>query len=154
MFYNNSMSDSLLKKPVIKFSKTHPEALLPKKNHDDDAGWDLFSVEEKIISPNSSSVVDVGLKLAFLEPGYWIKVSSRSGLSFKHGILAHPGVIDNGYRGSLGVLLYNHSNMPYTVNKGDRVAQLVVHFNIDMGVEWGEVEDSTRGDKGFGSSGK
>lgn len=148
------MSDSILKKPIIKFSRTHPDATLPQKNHDDDAGWDLFAVEEKTIPSNGSVVVDVGLQLAYLEPGYWIKVSSRSGLSFKHGILAHPGVIDNGYRGNLGVLLYNHSSYDYKVVKGDRIAQLVVHFNIDMDVDWGSVEDTVRGDKGFGSSGK
>jgi dUTP pyrophosphatase len=146
--------DSILKKPVIKFFKTHDDAQLPKKNHDDDAGWDLFSVEDKTILPNSKEVVNVGLKLAHLENGYWIRVASRSGMSFKSGILAHPGVIDNGYRGDLGVLLYNHSSNEYHVKKGDRVAQIVVHFNIDMGVEWGSVQDTDRGSKGFGSSGK
>lgn len=146
--------DSILNKPSIKFSKTHPDAQLPKKNHDDDAGWDLFAVEDKIIPARSKETVDVGLKLAFLEPGYWIRVASRSGLSFKNSILAHPGVIDNGYRGELGVLLYNHSIVDHYVKKGDRVAQLVVHFNVDMSVEWGNIEETLRGDKGFGSSGR
>jgi deoxyuridine 5'-triphosphate nucleotidohydrolase len=146
--------NSLLKKPTMRFSKAHPDALLPQKNHSDDAGWDVFSVEDKEIPPKGSAIVDVGLKLAYLEPGYWIRVSSRSGLSFKHNILAHPGVIDNGYRGSLGVLLYNHSDTMYKVNKGDRVAQLVLHFNIDIDVEWGEVQNTLRGEKGFGASGK
>jgi dUTP pyrophosphatase len=145
---------SILPKPMMAFCKTHEDAQLPKKNHEDDAGWDLFSVEEKTIPANGKGVVDVGLRLAHLEPGYWIRVASRSGLSFKSGILAHPGVIDNGYRGSLGVLLYNHSNEDYTVSKGDRVAQLVAHFNVDLNVEWGDIQDTTRGDKGFGSSGK
>lgn len=146
--------DSILKKPIIKFFKTHPDAQLPKKNHDDDAGWDLFSVEDKIIPSGGKEVVDVGLALAFLEPGYWIRVASRSGLSFKHGILAHPGVVDNGYRGSLGVLLYNHNGAGYQVKRGDRIAQIVAHFNIDLDVEWGNIEETKRGDKGFGSSGK
>lgn len=146
--------NSLLKSPKMKFLKTHSDALLPAKNHKDDAGWDIFSVENVVIPANSRSVVQVGLKLAYLEPGYWIKVCSRSGLSFKNGILAHPGVIDNGYRGDLGVLLYNLSKEDYTVKKGDRVAQLVLHFNIDIEAEWGEVEHTERGEKGFGSSGK
>jgi dUTP pyrophosphatase len=146
--------DNLLKKPAMKFFKTHEDALLPKKNHSDDAGWDLFSVEDKTIQANSKEVVNVGLKLAYLQPGYWIRVASRSGMSFKSGILAHPGVVDNGYRGDLGVLLYNHSNVPYQVKKGDRVAQIVVHFNVDLDVEWGNIEDTSRGDKGFGSSGR
>lgn len=146
--------NSILKSPKMKFLKTHSDALLPVKNHKDDAGWDVFSVEEVVIPANSRNVVPVGLKLAYLEPGYWIKVCSRSGLSFKQGILAHPGVIDNGYRGDLGVLLYNLSKVDYTVKKGDRVAQLVLQFNIDIEAEWGNVEETERGEKGFGSSGK
>lgn len=145
---------SILSKPLMKFSKTHSDAQLPIKNHEDDAGWDLVSVEEKIIPARGKEVVNVGLRLAYLEPGYWIRMSSRSGMSFKNGLLAHPGVIDNGYRGELGVLLYNHSDKDYTVSKGDRVAQLVVHFNIEMGIEWGDVQTTSRGEKGFGSSGK
>lgn len=146
--------ESLLKKPLMKFFKTHPDAQLPKKNHLSDAGWDLFAVEDKVIPPNSKAEVDVGLKLAYLEPGYWIRVASRSGLSFKSGILAHPGVIDNEYRGNLGVLLYNHESVPHQVKKGDRIAQIVVHFNVDLDVEWGTIENTVRGEKGFGSSGR
>jgi dUTP pyrophosphatase len=148
------MMKSILPVPKMKFYKTNADAQLPVKNHKDDAGWDLISVEEKIIPAKDKAVVDVGLKLAYLEPGYWIRVSSRSGMSFKNGILAHPGVVDNGYRGSLGVLLYNHSNDDYKVNKGDRVAQIVLHFNIEMDVDWGDIESTERGDKGFGSSGR
>lgn len=146
--------ESILKRPCIKFSKTSPEAQLPKKNNIEDAGWDLYSIEDKIIPASGKAVVDVGLVVAFIEPGYWIRVASRSGLSFNNSILAHPGVIDNGYRGSLGVLLYNLGKEDYTVKKGDRVAQIVTHFNIDFDVEWGNIEETNRGDKGFGSSGR
>ena len=145
---------TLLKSPSMKFFKTHPGAILPKKNHNDDAGWDLFAVEDITILANSRATVPVGLKLAYLEPGYWVKVCSRSGLSFKHGLLAHPGVIDNGYRGDLGVLLYNFEKEDYQVRKGDRVAQITLHFNINVDVEFGDIQETERGDKGFGSSGK
>jgi len=140
--------------PKMLFEKTHPEAQLPKKNFDSDSGWDLFAVENTTINGLSQTVVPVGLKLAYLEPGYWIKVCSRSGLSFKSGVLAHPGVIDQNYRGDLGVLLYNHRQTPYTVNKGDRIAQLVLHYNIHMTIGWGTVQNTDRGASGFGSSGK
>lgn len=146
--------DSILKKPFMKFHKTHQDAQLPVKNHDNDAGWDVFAVQDGVVPAHGKMVIDVGLVLAFLEPGYWLRVASRSGLSFKHGLLAHPGVIDNGYRGSLGVLLYNHSDADYQVKQGDRVAQIVAHFNIDLQVEWGNIEETERGGKGFGSSGK
>ena len=140
--------------PKMIFEKTHPDAQLPKKNFDSDAGWDLFAVESQLIPALHTAVVPVGLKLAYLEPGYWIRVESRSGLSFKHSVLAHPGVIDQNYRGDLGVLLYNHGHEDYTVNKGDRIAQLVVYFNIRMSTEFGTVQPTDRGEKGFGSSGK
>lgn len=147
-------SGSMSYRPRMIFEKTHPEAQLPKKNFNTDSGWDLFAVEETIIPGKSKGVVPVGLKLAFLEPGYWLSVESRSGLSFKHSILAHPGVIDQNYRGDLGVLLYNHSNEDYIAKKGDRVAQLVLHYNIHIEAEWGTVQPTDRGEKGFGSSGK
>lgn len=140
--------------PSIKFEKTHPDAVLPKKNFETDTGWDLFAVEDITINGKSQAVAPVGLKLAYLEPGYWIRVESRSGLSFKNGILAHPGVIDQNYRGDLGVLLYNHRETPYVVKKGDRIAQLAVYYNIHMQVDWGTVQPTDRGESGFGSSGK
>lgn len=140
--------------PSMKFEKIHPDAQLPVKNFSTDSGWDLSSVEEVIIPSNSKAIVPVGLKLAYLEDGYWLSVESRSGLSFKNSILAHPGVIDQNYRGDLGVLLYNHGSTDYIVKKGDRVAQLVLHFNIQMSVDWGTVQQTDRGEKGFGSSGK
>jgi len=140
--------------PYMRFEKTHPDAQLPKKNFDSDSGWDLFAVEDTQILAKDRKVVPVGLTLAYLEPGYWLGVGSRSGLSFKHGILAHPGVIDQNYRGDLGVLLYNHGNENYIVKKGDRVAQLVLHYNVQINVDWGKVQQTDRGSQGFGSSGK
>ena len=145
---------SIFKMPEILFEKVHEAAQLPKKNHDTDTGWDLFAVEDKTIPAKGRDVVDVGIKVAKIEPGYWIRVSSRSGLSFKHGILAHPGVIDQDYRGSMGVMLYNHSDIDYEVKTGDRVAQMLIHYNIRMDVSWGEQHNTQRGEKGFGSSGK
>ena len=145
---------SIFKMPEILFEKVHEDAQLPKKNHDTDTGWDLFAVEDKVIPAKGRDVVDVGIKVAKIEPGYWIRVSSRSGLSFKHGILAHPGVIDQDYRGSMGVMLYNHSDVDYEVKKGDRVAQMLIHYNIRMDVGWGVQQVTERGEKGFGSSGK
>ncbi|NBO99781.1 MAG: dUTP diphosphatase [Proteobacteria bacterium] len=140
--------------PVLRFEKTHPDAKLPVKNHETDTGYDVYSVENKIIPSKGSGVVGVGLKFAEIPEGYWVKVESRSGLGFKHGILAHPGIIDNGYRGDAGVKLYNLSDADYEIKAGDRVAQFVVYMNIAMNIEWGQVQATARGEKGFGSSGK
>ena len=140
--------------PVLKFEKTHDLAKLPTKNHESDTGYDVYSIEDKIIPTKGSAVVAVGLKFAYIPEGYWVKVESRSGLGFKHGILAHPGIIDCGYRGDAGVKLYNLTDKDYEVKTGDRIAQFVVYLNFSMPVEWGKVEETERGEKGFGSSGK
>lgn len=138
----------------LKFEKTHVDAVLPVKNHDSDTGMDVTAVEDFIIPGNGSTVVDVGLKFAFIEPGYWVQVCGRSGLGFKHGIMPHPGIIDGGYRSDAGIKLYNLTDKDYEGKKGDRIAQFVVYQNYPVEVSYGEVVDSDRGEKGFGSSGK
>lgn len=140
--------------PILKFEKMHEMAKLPSKNHESDTGYDVYSVEDKIIPARGSSVADVGLRFAYIPEGYWVKVESRSGMGFKHGILAHPGIIDNGYRGSASIKLYNLSDTDYQIKAGDRIAQFVVYINAHMGIDWGKVETSERNEKGFGSSGK
>lgn len=154
MYYSDKVDNNLQFLPSLKFEQTHPDAKLPSKNHESDTGYDVYSVESKIVPARGSTVVDVGLKFAYIPEGYWIKVESRSGLGFKHGISAHPGVIDSGYRGDAGIKLYNNTDIDYEVKAGDRVAQLAIYFNIHMPVEWGKVEVTDRGSKGFGSSGK
>lgn len=144
---------------AIKFKKTHEDAVLPSANNSEsgvgDSGYDLTAVEERFIPAGGSVVVPVGLTLADLTPGYWIRIEPRSGLGFKHNIQPHLGVIDNGYRGDLGVKLYNFSDSGngYTVKKGDRVAQLVVYPLIQPHMSFSDdITDTARGDKGFGSS--
>lgn len=144
---------------TIKFKKTHEDAVLPGANNSEpgvgDSGYDLTAVDERFIPAGGSVVVPVGLTLADITPGYWIRIEPRSGLGFKHNIQPHLGVIDNGYRGDLGVKLYNFSDSGngYTVNKGDRIAQLVVYPLIQPCVSFcDDVTDTSRGDKGFGSS--
>tara|TARA_B100001123_G_scaffold447765_1_gene606330 strand:- start:938 stop:1411 length:474 start_codon:yes stop_codon:yes gene_type:complete len=148
----------LLLNPQVKFIKTHPDAQLPKANNDEigtgDSGYDLATVESVLIPANGSKVVPVGLTLAFIEEGFWFRIEPRSGLGFKHSLQPHLGVIDNGYRGDLGVKLYNFSNIDVHLSKGDRIAQFVVYPLIHPQCEWaGEIVDSKRGDSGFGSSG-
>jgi len=149
-----SLDLNLTYMPVLKFEKTHELAKLPTKNHESDTGYDVYSIEDKTVPARSSTVVGVGLKFADIPEGYWVKVESRSGLGFKHGITAHPGIIDNGYRGDAGIKLYNLTDIDYQIKAGDRIAQFVVYMNIGMQVEWGTVQESARGEKGFGSSGK
>jgi len=139
---------------VVKFKKTSDKAVIPTKNNDSDTGLDVTSVEGKIIPARGSAVVDVGLKFAFIDLGFWVKVEGRSGLGFKHGIIPHPGIIDQGYRGDAGIKLYNNTDTDYEVKAGDRIAQFVVYRNYPVEVSEGEIVESARGEKGFGSSGK
>tara|TARA_R110001592_G_scaffold7462_3_gene41840 strand:- start:584 stop:1006 length:423 start_codon:yes stop_codon:yes gene_type:complete len=139
---------------TLKFEKTHKDAILPVKNHDNDTGMDVTSIEDITVPARGSAVVGVGLKFAYIEPGFWIKVEGRSGLGFKHGIMPHSGIIDEGYRGDAGVKLYNLTDVDYAVKAGERVAQFVIYANYPVEVSEGDVVDSDRGEKGFGSSGK
>jgi dUTP pyrophosphatase len=81
-------------------------------------------------------------------------VEGRSGLGFKHGIIPHPGIIDQGYRGDAGIKLYNFTDKDYEVKAGDRIAQFVVYKNYNIEVYEGDIIKSKRGESGFGSSGK
>jgi len=142
----------------IKFLKTHPDAVLPKRNHEEsltgDSGYDVTAVEDTLIPARGAATVPVGLKLAYLPPSIWIRIESRSGLQFKHGLQAFNGIIDNQYRGDMGIRVLNHSDNDYTVKKGDRVAQLVLYSLLATETEWAEeVQETSRGEKGFGSSG-
>ena len=139
---------------VVKFKKTNDKAVIPSKNNESDTGLDVTSVEDKVIPARGSAVVDVGLKFAFIDLGFWVKVEGRSGLGFKHGIIPHPGIIDQGYRGDAGIKLYNNTDKDYEVKAGDRIAQFVVYRNYPVEISEGEIIESVRGEKGFGSSGK
>jgi dUTP pyrophosphatase len=139
---------------TLKFEKTHVDAILPVKNHDNDTGMDVTSIEDITVPARGSAIVGVGLKFAYIEPGFWVKVEGRSGLGFKHGIMPHSGIIDEGYRGDAGVKLYNLTDVDYNVKAGERVAQFVIYANYPVEVSEGDVVDSDRGEKGFGSSGK
>jgi len=139
---------------ILKFEKTHVDAILPVKNHNNDTGMDVTSIQDITIPARGSAIVDVGLKFAYIESGFWVKVEGRSGLGFKHGIIPHPGIIDEGYRGDAGIKLYNLTDVDYNVKAGERVAQFVIYANYPVEVSEGTVIDSERGDKGFGSSGR
>ena len=143
----------------IKFIKTHEDAILPERKHNDpltgDSGYDLTAVEDCIIPARGGCVVPVGLKLGYITPGNWIRIESRSGLQFKNNLSAFNGIIDAQYRGDLGAKINNNSDVDYQVKKGDRIAQLV--FQKVERAEFIEVQElpgSGRGTGGFGSTGR
>lgn len=139
----------------IHFIKTHPDAVLPSKKNLADTGYDLTAVEDVSIPAKDSNLVPIGLKVGKTPPGVWYLILPRSGMGFKHGIQPHLGVIDNSYRGSLDVKLYNFSEKDYFIKKGDRVAQIAYFPLLCIEPDWTEeVEQTDRGENGFGSSGK
>lgn len=154
---------------MINFVKTHERAKLPSQNNTtslgtSDTGYDLYAVEDVCIPCAKqsdtgvnigSAVVPVGLEVAYITPGYWFRIEGRSGLGFKHGIQPHFGIIDNQYRGDLGVKLYNFTDKDYMVKAGDKIAQMVIYNLVEIGFAFvDKKEESARGEKGFGSSGK
>ena len=121
------------------------------------AGMDLRANLESpvVLQPMERRLIPTGLYIA-LPPGYEAQVRPRSGLALKHGItvLNSPGTIDADYRGEVGVLLINLSHEPFTVNDGERIAQMVVARHEQAAFEPVEVLDETeRGAGGYGHTG-
>jgi len=113
----------------------------------------LYADQQGIIPAGERRVVGTSIAIA-IPPGHYGRVAPRSGLAVKKGIDVLAGVVDSGYRGEVGVVLQNLSKEDFTFEKGDRVAQLIVEQCFSVGwVELDELEDSTRSDGGFGSTG-
>jgi dUTP pyrophosphatase len=130
---------------------------LPQYATPDAAGMDLHAAVEQAVTlqPGERAVISTGLRIA-LPPGYEAQIRPRSGLARDHGIsmVNTPGTIDEGYRGVVSLLLINHGQEPYTIHRGDRVAQMVVAPVVRA--VWDEVEElpvSERGEGGFGHTG-
>lgn len=139
----------------IKVKFLHPEALMPQYQTEGASGFDLCSVEEKMIAPKEWMLVKTGI--AFEIPyGCEIQIRSRSGLALKHGVsvLNSPGTIDSDYRGEIGIILINHSNQDFKIEIGDRIAQGVIAQMIQADFEQTqELSHTARSNHGFGSTG-
>ena len=141
----------------ISIQRLHPEAVLPSYAHGpaEDAGLDLHAVESVTLEPGVPRLVPTGIAIE-LPPGYEAQVRPRSGLAFKHAITMPnaPATIDPGYRGEIRIILLNLGSKPYSVEAGDRIAQMIIARYES--VEWAEgtLADSCRGAGGFGSSGR
>lgn len=138
----------------LKFKKLLPSATLPKYAHDSDSGMDVASAEDVSILPHSYAKLRTGLA-AVIPKGYEIQVRPRSGLQCNHGVVGAWGTVDEGYRGDIGVVLYNHSDEVFVVHRGDRVAQLVIApvERAEIEETFDELDETDRGANGFGSTG-
>lgn len=145
----------MLKRKIL-VKKIHKDAIIPKLQNKGDAGLDLSSVENVTIKAKEFCVVSTGLCFE-IPKNYEIQIRPRSGLSAKFGVsvLNAPGTIDSGYRGEVKVILFNFSNNDFVVEKGMRIAQMVVNKLSKFSLkETFEVNTNTqRNDNGFGSTG-
>jgi dUTP pyrophosphatase len=140
----------------IRIKRLHPDAVLPRYAHGpaEDAGMDLVAVDSAVLAPGIPSLVPTGISIE-LPPGFEAQIRPRSGLALKYAVTLpnSPATIDPGYRGEIRVILLNQGREPFTVQKGDRIAQMVI--TRYERIEWDESDltPSQRGAGGFGSSG-
>lgn len=133
--------------------KLDKNAFMPTRAHEDDAGLDLYATEMKVVPAKGSAIFDTGVHIE-LPKGTVGMLKSKSGLNVKHD-LTSEGVIDVGYTGSICVKLYNHGEKDYTVNRGDKISQLVIMPILTPMLEpVDSLGDTERGTGGFGSTGK
>lgn len=139
------------KKKLI-VEKINQSSKLPTKAHDSDAGYDLYSATEKVLFPEEISSIHTGIKIK-IPTNYAGLIWDKSGLA-KKGLKTMGGVIDSGYRGEIIIVIKNVSNEVINIEKGQKIAQILIQKIKSFDVIEGNVEnDSTRGDGGFGSSG-
>lgn len=141
---------------ILKIKRVNKKAVLPSYAHDGDAGLDLSSMVDVTLNPGEQTVIGTGIAIQ-LQRGFEAQIRPRSGLASKFGISVtnSPATIDYGFSGELKVILINLGQNTYHVAKGDRIAQMVINKlpSVEI-VEVDELDDTERGEKGFGSSGK
>ena len=137
----------------IKVQKLDKYARLPSKANEYDAGWDLYASEDGVIEPGQKELIGTQIALG-IPDSYVGLIWDRSGMAAKKGIHRFAGVIDSGYRGEIKVCLWNSSSEYYVINKGDRIAQILLQpvpqFSLQ---EVDNLSATDRGSGGFGSSG-
>ncbi|MGQ9806730.1 MAG: dUTP diphosphatase [Chlorobiales bacterium] len=143
--------------PTVKFLRLHPDAQLPRYATAHAAGLDVCACndDEVVIAPQTVAIIPTGFAIE-LPIGYEAQLRPRSGLALKHAISLPntPGTIDADYRGEVKVILINHGKESFTINKGDRIAQMVI-AKVEQAnfIEVESLSDTERGAGGFGHTG-
>ena len=140
---------------AVKIKQMHGNAIIPKYQTSGSAGMDLHAVEDMEVWVGEAKVVPTGIGIS-VPPGYEAQIRPRSGLAANRQVtvLNSPGTIDSDYTGELKVILINHGDEIFKIKRGDRIAQIVfvpvsrAHFEVV-----GELENTSRGDGGLGSTG-
>ena len=138
----------------VKIKKTSDDKM-PSYAHKGDAGMDIYAAEEYLLKPMERKLIGTGIKIS-IPHGYEAQIRPKSGLAIEHGI-SHAnsvGTIDSGYRGEIRIPLINLSDMPYRIEKGKKIAQMVF-AKVEEAVfeETEELDETARNDNGFGSTG-
>jgi len=134
-------------------AKLSENATLPTRGSPLSAGYDLYSAEDVEVPARGKGLVKTDLQIK-VPHGTYGRVAPRSGLALKHHIDIGAGVVDEDYRGNVGVVMFNHADTVFTVKKGDRIAQLVCEKIVYPDIEVLEsLDDTDRGSNGFGSTG-
>jgi dUTP pyrophosphatase len=139
----------------LQIQRVVEDVKVPSYAHPGDAGMDLFAAEEYILKPGERKLVNTGIKIA-LPVGYEAQLRPKSGLALKHGIsiVNTPGTVDAGYRGLVGVIAINHGTEDFKIEKNQKIAQMIINKVETADVEEvKELDDTTRGEGGFGSTG-
>lgn len=138
---------------MLFIKKLSNNATVPTRGSELAAGLDLYSAINIIIPSHGKSVVMTDISISIPE-GYYGRIAPRSGLAAKHFIDVGAGVIDQDYRGNIGVVLFNFSDKEFVVKKGDRIAQLILEKILICNVQLvDDLENTNRGEGGFGSTG-
>lgn len=138
----------------IKIKKLNPQAVLPDYSHPGDAGLNLYSLEDYQLQPGERKIFTTGIA-AELSQGYVGLIKDRSSLAAQHGIHTLAGVIDANYRGEYKIVLINLGQGPHQINRGDKIAQLlIIPVAQAKIIETDQLSDTSRGGGGFGSTGK
>jgi dUTP pyrophosphatase len=145
--------ESLMHTMILKVHRLSQDATLPKRASKGSVGYDLSSATHCVIPARGKGLVLTNLSIQ-VPPGCYGRVAPRSGVAWKHHIDVGAGVIDQDYRGDVGVVLFNHAKTDFKVAKGDRIAQLILEKCLLVEVEdVSTLEETQRGSGGFGSTG-
>jgi dUTP pyrophosphatase len=142
-----------LQKVQVKIKKLSPNATIPTCGTENAAGFDLYSSEDTILYPNETKAIKTDIAME-IPQGKACFIWDRSGMGFK-GIHRFAGLIDSDYRGEFKIVMHNHTQKPFKISKGDRIAQGVIqdYYKPEF-IETNELQESQRGEGRFGSTGK
>ncbi|MBU0456801.1 MAG: dUTP diphosphatase [Nanoarchaeota archaeon] len=138
---------------MLKIKKLTVDSILPKYAGPNEAGMDFYSNEEVNVEPNERKIISTGIAMS-IPHNYVGLIWDRSGLAAKHGIKTMGGVIDSTYRGEIKIIVHNLSKQPFTVEKGMRIAQMLIQpVEQKEIIEVEDLDETERGESGFGSTG-